>query len=689
MNLLYEEDGSFKVAAIMSDADTTLQIEAVSGKRSKIKAAQVLLRFDRIGLADFLPQAQALADDLDPDFLWEVVSGQDEFGFVDLAREYYSASPSPVESASVLLRLHSSPMYFYRKGKGRYRPAQADNLKAAKAGLEKKARDAAMMASWSDALVAGELPEALRPHVRALLHRPDKNTLEWKALAQAADTAQLSPLRLLERCGAIPDIEAYCFDGFLVEYFPKGTGFPAFEPLQVPADLEPAGVRAFSIDDAATTEIDDAFSVVALEGGNWRIGIHIAAPTLGIAPKSTLEDVILTRLSTVYMPGNKITMLPDEAVAAFTLREGQSCPAVSLYVDIGPDLQVISHHTRLDAVQIAANLRHDALECVFNETTVQNPDAAPDFPWKAELLLLWQWANALEVRRGKADPNRVEKLDYSFAIDPQADGSKRVRIYPRKRGSPMDKLVAELMIFANSEWGKLLADNRVAAIYRAQQMGRVKMTTTPSPHVGLGVAQYTWASSPLRRAVDFINQQQLVALLQGEAPRYPARDPMLFAAMRDFDQTYNAYADFQSRMERYWCLRWLEQEAIHEPTATVLKENLVRFDGMPLVSRIGGLPELPRGTPVKLQVIRIDYLTLELECRLLSSGEPVALLADEEEESCTEPPVAEDTPPEDSKGQDSSPDSNDQNSSEVPEAMPDTTPPDRAAAGLPDVPPTV
>jgi exoribonuclease-2 len=301
-----------------------------------------------------------------------------------------------------------------------------------------------------------------------------------------------------------------------------------------------------------------------------------------------------------------------------------------MYVEITPEFEIVGHESRVDCVHIAANLRHHDLDPVFNETTVAQPDTAPDFPWRDELMLLYRFAIALEKRRGKYDPNRVERPDYSFAIETDAAGQKRVTITPRKRGSPMDKLVAELMIFVNSEWGKLLADHKVAAIYRAQQMGRVRMTTQPAPHVGLGVAQYSWASSPLRRAADFINQQQLVALLTGTAPRYTARDPLLFAAMRDFDQTYNAYAEFQSRMERYWCLRWLEQEGVHEIGATVLKENVVRFDGLPLILKIASLPELPRGTPVRLQRLSTDYLDLTLECRLLATGEPVALVEEEE-----------------------------------------------------------
>ncbi|WP_269531570.1 ribonuclease catalytic domain-containing protein [Chitinimonas sp. BJYL2] len=630
MNVFFEESGDFKVAAIMSESDANLQVEDARGKRSKIKAHDVRVRFDKIALADFMPQANALAEDIDLDLIWEVAGGE-EFGFLDLAKEYFSASPSTLEQAAMVLRLHSNPMYFYRKGKGRYKAAPEDNLRAAKAGQEKKAREAEMMAGWQAELLAGKLPEALKSHVKALLHRPDKNTIEWKALAAASDAAQKSPLRLLESCGAIPDLEAWLRDGFLSEYFPKGTGFPDIALPAAPADLPAAGVRAFSIDDAATTEIDDALSVTPLADGLTRVGIHIAAPTLGVEKDSVMEQVVLARLSTVYFPGDKITMLPDAVVEAFTLAEGRDCPAVSLYVTVDADFNIVTSESRLDVVHIAANLRHHDLDPVFNEDTVNLPDGGPDYPWKTELLYLHRFAIALEKARGKHDPNRVERPDYSFAIDAQADGSKRVRIYPRKRGSPMDKLVAELMILCNSTWGKQLADARIPAIYRAQAMGRVRMTTQPSPHVGLGVAQYSWASSPLRRAADFINQQQLVAMLTGEAPRYVARDPMLFAALRDFDQTYNAYADFQSKMERYWCLRWLEQEGVREIGATVIKENLVRFEGLPLIMRIAGLPELARGTPVKLQTIRTDYLDLDLECRLLETGEPAAVVEEEEE----------------------------------------------------------
>ncbi len=171
------------------------------------------------------------------------------------------------------------------------------------------------------------------------------------------------------------------------------------------------------------------------------------------------------------------------------------------------------------------------------------------------------------------------------------------------------------MIYANSEWGRWLAETDTMALYRTQQNGKVKMSTKPGPHVGLGVAQYTWASSPLRRYVDLVNQRQIMALAQGVEPPYAAKSEVLYTALRDFEVAYDAYNDFQRNMERYWCLRWLVQEGITEINAGVIKENLVRLDGLPFVTRVHSLPELPPGSRVHLKVDGVDLFDVELLCR--------------------------------------------------------------------------
>jgi len=613
MHVLFEEDGAFKTATILTDNDASLQVETASGKRAKIKSANVLLRYLTPAPGELLEQAESLAAGIEREFLWECAS-DGEFSFSDFADDYFGHKATTVEASALLLALHSAPVYFHRKGKGRFRKAPADILQAALAGLEKKRQQALSIERMVGELKAFTLPPEFPPLLSQLLYKPDRNRGETKALEAACAETGLSAPHLLEKCGAIRSAHDYHFQRFLLEYFPRGTAFPDTELPAPPAGLPRASVRAFSIDDAATTEIDDAFSLQTLPGLGWRVGIHIAAPCLGIAPGSKLDAVARERLSTVYMPGNKITMLPDAAVERFTLAAGRDCPAVSLYLTVTPEFEITAHESLVEIVPIVANLRHHDIEPLFNEQTIA--DGLPEFAFRDELKTLWQLANACEGRRGK--PSAMQgNNDYNFSIDGDlADPeSCRVGIVERKRGSPLDKLVAELMIVANSTWGGLLAEKGVPAIYRAQTGGKVRMTTSPQPHEGLGVKQYAWSSSPLRRYVDLINQWQLIACLNGDSPHFGAKSDALFAAMRDFDLTYAAYAEFQRGMERYWCLRWLRQENVRTIDATIRRESLVKFDHLPLLQRVPSAPELKPGQRIRLNIEALDYLTLELACR--------------------------------------------------------------------------
>lgn len=605
MYAFYFEDGHFRVGTVLADNTTSLQIEAQHGKRSKVKAGDVLFQFREPGLAGFMETAQKLADEMDLDFLWEAAGGA-EFDYQTLAREYFGREPSAVEAAAMLLRLHGAPMYFYRKGRGRYKPAPEEALKAALAAEERKRRQAEQLARWVGMLTAFRLPEEFQPQLDRLLYAPDRNALETKALEQAAAATHLSIPHLLEKCGAIPSSRDYHLNRFLGEWFPDGRGFPPVAPVAPPADLPLAEVSAFSIDDETTTEIDDALSVVTLPDGAKRVGIHIACPALAIVPGSELDAIARKRLSTVYMPGDKITMLPDPVVECFTLREGAACPALSTYFTVAPDYTITGMTMRLERVTIAANLRHETLEPLFNIATIGQE---ADYRYREELEWLWHFAEHLEERRGAKDKGRSLVPEYTFRVE-----GERVRILHRERGTPIDKVVAEMMILVNSRAGQLAAEQGFAALYRAQTNGKTRMTTTPSPHQGLGVAHYAWTSSPLRRYVDLVNQRQLLAHVRGDTPAHQASGPELQAVIRDFETAYEAYNEFQRQMERYWTLRYLLQENITEATATVIREHLVRFDGLPLVTPVAALPELAPGTRVRLTIRSVDLLTLELAC---------------------------------------------------------------------------
>ena len=601
MNIFYEESGQFKVAAIVQKNDATYQVDTQHGKRTKVKANNVFAEFDG-DMAAFLENAQAQAADIDTDLLWEVC-GEEEFSAEAIAEEYYGHAPTKTELAATLIALYAAPMYFYKKAKGVFKAAPEETLKQALAAIERKKQQDAQIDAWAEALKRGEMPSEIAADLKTILHAPDKQSLTYKAFTKAADALKTSAYELAKKTGGITSIPQYLQDGFEIKYFPKGTGFPDLALPEMP-DLPKADVTAFSIDDESTTEVDDALSLTNLGNGTKRVGIHIAAPSLAIKPGDKMEKNIMERLSTVYFPGGKITMLPENWIAAFSLDAGAYRPAVSIYFDVDGEFNVGEPTCKIEAVNIAENLRIQTIEPHFNAETGLDEAGEMMFAHHQDLIWFHQFAIALQKARGKYEPDRAPQYDYSIELDEEG----KVSVVRRERGSPIDMLVSEMMILANSTWAQMLHDNDLPGLFRVQPAGKVRMSTKSEPHIGMGVQHYGWFTSPLRRAADYINQKQMISLIDDTAePLFQQSDAELFAALRDFDTAYAAYADFQRQMEAYWSLVYLQQQGTSELTATILKEDLVRIEGLPLVTRATGIPfdALPK-SQVLLKITELD-----------------------------------------------------------------------------------
>ena len=637
MHALFEDAGKFLAGRILSEADASSQIELASGKRVKVKAANVLLKFEKPEPAALIAQAESVAAGIELDLAWEFAS-EEEFGFADLARDYFSDSAPLSQQAGMLFALYNAPHYFRRAGKGRFKRAPAEILQLALAAIEKKKQVQAQIEAWAQELVAGTTPQAIRDELYKILFKPDKNAAEYKAVVEASRTAQKAPLALLQEAGAIDSAYQFHWKRFLFENFPKGVRFPEIAAPQPPSDLPLADVQAYSIDDSMTTEIDDALSVTGLGTGTVTLGIHIAAPGLAIQPGSDLDKLGRNRLSTVYMPGYKITMLPDEVVQIYTLDEGRANPAVSLYVTYDEaTLEGKDKVTKLERVPVAVNFRHDKLDHIVTEEWLADPSIeVADTPAnlqerRTELMFLHRLAKHLKAGREqvRGKPENFSRPDYTFRLEGNGDneptGHETVSITTRKRGAPLDLIVAEAAIVANSSWGAWMAEMGVPGIYRSQASMapgmKVRMSTKALPHAGMGVKCYSWATSPLRRYVDLVNQWQIIACARHGATAalaapFKPKDAELFGIISSFDGAYSAYNGYQQGMERFWTLKYLEQNQITELDCAVIKDNgpngvLVRADTLPLVISVAGTA-VPRGARVRVKLGEIDEITLDI-----------------------------------------------------------------------------
>ena len=641
MYLLFEEGSQLSLGKILSQQNEHYQVETSHGKRIKVRAKDILEKFSEPKPEQVMDEAQALQKEIDPEFLWEV-AGTEEFAVADLAKEYFGGSASVVQIVALLMQFQMTPFYFHKKGKGIYRCAPKELVEAALKGLEKRRLQDALKEEYIEQLKNNQLPDALKKLLPALLYKPDKNSVEYKALEAAALATQRSAAELLFKCGAFASEEDLHLSAFLFEYFPRGTQLDDV-PLAELGDLPITSVEVFSIDDESTTEIDDAFSVTAMDATRYRIGIHIAAPALGIKADDEIDKIAQNRLSTVYMPGNKITMLPNNVIDAFTLKEGVARPAVSLYVEYDISTgQILATNTVLEKIIVTQNLRHQTLDAWVN-SDLMDLSCAAMHRWQKELAVLWHWSK--QLAQGRAEkragfglkPEQSHSLDYQFTVD-RTLNPPRVHIEPRVRGSVVDTIVAELMIFANQYWGAFLAQHNVAGIYRSQSgwgaRMQVRMSTKPAPHQSLGVDQYIWSTSPLRRYTDLINQWQLLACVQNgvTAPLvapFKAQDSHLLAMIAAFDATYTAYHEFQNKMERYWSIYWLGQQQLEKINATVWRSQLVKLDQAPLFLPVFNLPEYTKGTKVLLHLREKDFFTLNVGVEFVKKIEEETVVVDE------------------------------------------------------------
>ena len=633
MFLLFEEAGKFMAGRVLSEGDASSQVELDSGKRIKVKAANALLKFEKPTPAEFLAQAQALSQSIELEMAWEFAP-EGEFAFADLARDYFSANAPLSEQAAMLYRLFENPHYFRRAGKGRFKKAPADIIAQALAAIEKKKQLALQIAQWAAELAAGTCPPAIQVQLYKILFKPDKNAPEYKAVVEASRATHIAPLELLQKAGAIASPYLFHWKRFLLENFPKGIGFPAIAAPVVVDDLPLAPVQAFSIDDSATTEIDDALSLQGLGSGTVVLGIHIAAPGLAVQPGDAVDHLGRARLSTVYMPGYKVTMLPDDLVQTYTLQEGRDCPALSLYVTLDEaTLEIKGSESKVERVPIAHNLRHDKLDAVVTEPWLcdmvfeHENVPQPIQNLRTQLSFLFRLAKDLKAKREivRGKPETFSRPDYNFrlvgATGDEPQGDETVEITTRQRGAPLDLIVAEAMILANSSWGSWLAELGVPGIYRSQASlapgVKVRMGTKAQPHAGIGVKCYAWSTSPLRRYTDLVNQWQIIACVKhgktaALAAPFKPKDADLFSIISNFDATYSAYNGYQGAMERFWTLRYLQQNGITEVEASLFRENMVRADTLPLVLPVMGAQNLPRGARVRVKLGEVDLITLDI-----------------------------------------------------------------------------
>ena len=499
---------------------------------------QRLWMISDVDCAPLLPAARTHSANLDIENLWQLANDESLL-IVELSKR--AAAHEKIEMLAVLQTVLDNPAYF-RRNEGQFMPAPEDAIKKVRAALQRRAIDAQNERAILAALSNNELPAELVQNRVELLAGENKNTVVYRAVKKAAGGERYIT-EWLVKVGIFANVRE-CWDALFLHYWQQ----PIPTPLDaVRDDLPLADAHAFSIDEAGTFEVDDAFSVTPQEEGAL-IGIHIAVPALD--DKLFDEDVYKNhRLTSVYFPNAKHPMLSAEHIDAYSLKSGDYRPVLSLYCHFNVATGVIGEpQTKLERVFIDDNY------------SLEDFAAATPPKVKNEYQVLSDFAAALRQTPPK------EQIDYRIISEPP-----QVIAYTRP---PVSYTIEALMRHANIIWGEQLASKKAGGLFRSGGM------TTLHPEAG---NTYAWTSSPLRRMIDLFNQRLLLSLSGHTSP--PKVHWRTLA--RAFDSAKTDARRNQDTMERHEILRALQCL----PPNTVLygeaqKKNKIRLRDYPLSGKI-------------------------------------------------------------------------------------------------------
>lgn len=382
----------------------------------------------------------------------------------------------------------------------------------------------------------------------------------------------------------------------------------------IAAEQAPTAIEAFSVDDPDTQDYDDAISF-SRKGENWLLGVHISelASVLSFGSPS-FEDAI-SRASSMYLPHTKINMLPAFLCEdRCSLIAAQPRPVLSLYCEIDAQLQITAWHFELESIKVKENLSYKDVDALIS-----------NLAWSKIKL----FTDKLHSEREFAS----QKAEYQYQL--KVKGNK-IRMVRTDLLSPARLMMEELMILYNRLFAAVASDNMLKLIYRninsseaaapalgsgKQYASQAYLSSEPKYHNGIGAKAYLHATSPIRRAVDLINQAQFGAFLKGNAPFYSQE--LLETTIQKIEKRLRRQKEIQRKSERYWLLKYLQENWLNTPITAILVRSFAKaciFELIPWGFRIMVDCDifLHPGEEVKLVLTQVEPLKAYCKADLIS-----------------------------------------------------------------------
>jgi exoribonuclease-2 len=335
-----------------------------------------------------------------------------------------------------------------------------------------------------------------------------------------------------------------------------------------------------TIDGERTRDFDDALSLEAVPDG-WRLGIHIADVSATVLPQTLLDLEAQARGTSIYLPERRLPMLPEElSENIVSLLVYQQRLALSFLVTLSPDAEIKDWVIVPSLIAVQRRLTYHEVDSLLNQDQ--------------QLTTLSHLTRRLKERRLSRGGYELKLPEVWVTFTPQGD----TQVVVEDQETASRQLVAEAMVLANSLAARFLADQGIAALYRGQpeprepikpatdksllelwqdrrRLSRVVMDLTPSPHWGLGLPCYTFATSPIRRYLDLVIHRQILATVSGHPPIYTP--DALEQILATIEPAMRRAGQLKTRRLRYWLLKHLSTRIGQKLEALVLESLPHRY----------------------------------------------------------------------------------------------------------------
>lgn len=317
-----------------------------------------------------------------------------------------------------------------------------------------------------------------------------------------------------------------------------------------------------TIDGPTTLDFDDALSVEEKDG-NYLVGIHISDVAHYVRPGDPLFLEAMSRGTSIYFPEGQIPMLPRHLSQGIcSLVQDEIRATFSFMILLSPEGEVLKVNIYPSIIKVARRLTYDEVDKMLDSDK--------------EISILNQLRKKLRAKRLDHGALLLPFPDVNIFIDNQG----KVHVNLSQSDTPARTIVSEMMILANREAAKYVADRMVPGLYRSQpplqnrvvfgedddlyqntlqrkHMPRGELSITPKAHSGLGVSHYTTVTSPIRRLLDLVMQHQLNSIVRRQEPCFT--DEMCKDFTSVLTRTLTTANNVRQQRQRYWLLTYLAE----------------------------------------------------------------------------------------------------------------------------------